>query len=143
LPHDVLWVENVTSQTKANNTWGTVYNAAQFTPEPIQNRNRIIGGRYELPSVYRDYKRAFKGVCPCITASEYKGCATDKRRASRFYGRRITIQEAAYHQGLEIPQAWYNVPDGFTKGQWTRNLYEAIGNGVMVDMARAFGEAYR
>src|SRR5690606_19486741 len=89
LPQAVLLVENVTVQGKTGNEWGKVWNAAQFTEEPLQNRNRVIGGRYDDPVVYREYKKAFKGVCPTITASEYKGCASDKRRASRFYGRRI------------------------------------------------------
>jgi site-specific DNA-cytosine methylase len=141
LPHDILWVENVTVQHK-DNDWGTVWNAAQFLPTPIQNRNRVIGGTYELPHVYHEYKRRFEGVCPTITASEYKGCATDKRRASRFYGRRLTIEECAFHQGFGIPNAWYNVPDGWTKAQWYRNIYEAIGNGVPPYMSYAFGKVY-
>jgi site-specific DNA-cytosine methylase len=141
LPHRVLWVENVLVQGKVGNEWGTKYNSAQFGADPIQNRNRVIGGRYCPPVVDREYKRAFLGVCPAITASEYKGCATDSRRASRFYGRKITVEEAAYHQGLDIPEAWYTIPEGFTKARWYRNLYEGIGNGVPVFMARAFGEA--
>jgi site-specific DNA-cytosine methylase len=137
----ILWVENVTVQHK-DNDWGTVWNAAQFLPTPIQNRNRVIGGYYELPQVYHDYKRRFEGVCPTITASEYKGCATDKRRASRFYGRRLTIEECAFHQGFNIPNEWYNIPDGWTKAQWYRNIYEAIGNGVPPYMSYAFGKVY-
>ena len=140
LPHEVLWVENVTVQGATGNEWGTVYNAGQFSD--LQNRNRVIGGRYQAPVVLHPYKRAFAGLCPAITASEYKGCASDKRRASRFYGRRLTIEECAYHQGFEIPQEWYTIPEGFTKAQWYRNLYEAIGNGVPVFMAKAFGEVY-
>jgi site-specific DNA-cytosine methylase len=136
----ILWVENVVRP--GQKPWGKLYNAAQFLPEPIQNRNRMIGGRYKKPKVFRRYKRSFPGICPAITATEYKGCATDKRRASRFYGRKLTIEEAAFHQGFEIPEAWYEVPEGFTKAQWYRNIYEAIGNGVPVYMAKAFGEAY-
>lgn len=141
LPHDVLWVENVLPQGKLP-AWGSVYNAAQFLENPIQNRNRIIGGRFYKPNVFHEYKKTFKGICPCITASEYKGCASDKRRASRFYGRKLTVEECAYHMGFKIPPAWYEIPDGFTKAQWYRNLYEAIGNGVPVYMAKAFGDAY-
>ena len=51
------------------------------------------------------------------------------------------MDEAAHHQGFEIPEEWRKVPGGFTRGGWERNLYEAIGNGVPVYMARAFGEA--
>jgi site-specific DNA-cytosine methylase len=145
LPHKILWVENIVSQSEAQNGWGTKYNAAQFTQEPIQNRNRIIGGRYPKPKVFREYKKVHPGVCPCVSASEYKGCASDTRRASRFYGRRLTIEECAYHQGLplKILEHWYPIPDWWngTKTQWKYNLYEAIGNGVFVPMAKAFGEA--
>jgi len=139
----ILWVENVIPQGKMPN-WGTPYNAAQFLKEPIQNRNRMIGGRYKPPKVFREYKRHYPefDLCPAITATEYKGCRTDKRRASRWYGRKLTIEECAYHQGFEIPEAWHTVPPGFTKSQWYKNIYEAIGNGVPVYMAQAFGEVY-
>lgn len=142
LPNRVLWVENIMKQGCLGNDWGTKFNAAQFLNKPIQNRNRVIGGRFEMPEVYRPYVKAYPKICPCITASEYKGCASDSRRASRFYGRRITIQEAAFHQGFDIPYEWAITPEGFTPGQWRNNLYEAIGNGVPVYMAKAFGAAY-
>jgi site-specific DNA-cytosine methylase len=144
LPHNVLWVENIASQKLSENNWGTLYNAAQFEETPRQNRNRIIGGRYIPPHVFHDYKRAFKGICPAILASEYKGWGGDTRRASRFYGRRLTLDECAYHQGFEIPPNWYDIPQFFkgTKVAWRNNIYEAIGNGVPIYMAKAFGEAY-
>lgn len=150
---DILWVENVIPQGKMP-TWGKPFNAAQFLKEPIQNRNRMIGGNYVLPNTYYNYQKTFKGICPCITATEYRGSKNDKRRASRFYGRRLSLEECAYHQGFIIPQEWYDVPDEWlneinnktgknkTKGQWIYNLYEAIGNGVPVYMAKAFGEMY-
>lgn len=143
LTHTVLWVENVMSR---DNTWGLKYNAAQFLQDPIQNRCRIIGGRYEQPKVYREYKRFYKNlqICPAITATEYKGCATDKRRASRYYGRRLSLEECAYHQGFTIPSGWYNVPDWWkeSKTKWLYNLYESLGNGVPTFMSRAFGSVY-
>jgi site-specific DNA-cytosine methylase len=138
---DVLWVENVVIQGSKGNDWGTVWNAAQFLKVPIQNRNRIIGGNYPEPKVHHPYRKTFPDVCPCITATEYKGCAADDRRASRYYGQRLTIDECAYHQGFEIPKEWRKVPAGWTPGKWQRNIYEAIGNGVPVYMARAFGKA--
>lgn len=142
LPQDILWVENIIPQGKMPE-WGTAWNAAQFTREPLQNRNRMIGGRYHRPKVHHDYKKAFPGICPCITATEHKGCGSDKRRASRFYGRRLTIDECAYHMGFDIPDEWREVPDGFTRAGWHKEIYEAIGNGVPVYMAQAFGEVYR
>jgi len=144
LSHSVLWVENVIVQEKGLNKWGTSYNAAQFLKEPLQNRNRIIGGRYNKPQIFRKYKKYYKDLdlCPCITATEYKGCATDKRRASRFYERRLTLDECAFHQGFQIPNGWLTALEGFTPGKWRNNLYEAIGNGVPVYMAKAFGDVY-
>lgn len=141
LPHSILWVENVWVQEKQKNQWGKVYNAAQFLPTPIQNRNRVIGGKYPEPRVYHAYKKCFKNICPCVTASEYKGCATDKRRASRFYGRKLTVEECAYHMGFEIPKEWNTPIEGYTESQWKKELYRAIGNGVPCYMAKAFGEA--
>lgn len=142
LDAEVLWVENVISPSTEG--LGTRYNAAQFLEVPIQNRNRIVGGRYRSPRVFHSYKRAFPGICPCITASEHAGCASHTRRASRFYGRRITPNEAAYHQGFSIPDSWWDIPETWkgTPTQWRNNIYEAIGNGVPVYMAKAFGEAY-
>jgi len=144
LPHKVLWVENVLSRRKKDNNWGIIWNAAQFCYWSRQNRNRVIGGRYVFPKIYHPYKRRFSNICPCITATEYKGCATDKRRASRFYGRKLTLEECAYHQGLNIPPEWYMVPTNWTRTytQWKYNLYEAIGNGVPVYMAKNFGIVY-
>lgn len=101
-PEKIIWVENVTLQGKKGNDWGTIFNAAQFGEKPIQNRNRIIGGNYPKPNIKRDYQKVFKNICPCITATEYKGCASDKRRASRFYGRRLTIEEVSFIIHLSV-----------------------------------------
>jgi site-specific DNA-cytosine methylase len=143
LPIPILWVENTFKQGKPP-TWGRVFNACQFLEDPIQNRNRMIGGRYKTPTVYRPYEQYFPGICPTITATEWKGGGTDGRRASRFYGRRLTLKECAYHMGFEIPDTWYKIPEEtkFTPKTWERILYEAIGNGVPVYMAKAFGDAY-
>lgn len=50
---DILWVENVSRQGKGNDDWGILWNAAQFTIDPIQCRNRVIGGHYNLPDVQK------------------------------------------------------------------------------------------
>lgn len=144
LPHSVLWVENVSTQGKVPE-WGMHWNAAQFLEHPIQCRNRVVGGRYREPKVFRPYRRHYPdfNICPAITATEFKASgATDKCRASRWYGRNLTIEECAYHQGFEIPKKWYRPRFGLTESQWRQRLYIAIGNGVPVYMARAFGEAY-
>lgn len=142
LNSSILWVENVVS---SGSPFGALYNAAQFHEPPIQIRNRVIGGRYKAPKVFRPYIRGIKGVCPAITATEYRGCASDRRRASRYYGRRLTLEECAYHQGFSIPKEWATPPSWFSGSliAWRNQQYEAIGNGVPVYMARAFGEAYR
>ena len=143
LKNEILWVENVISYDKP---FGKLYNAAQFLKNPLQCRNRIVGGKFKEPFVYRKYKKFYNefNLCPAITATEYKGCASDKRRASRYYGRKLTLLDCAWHQGFIIPKQWYIKPDWFsgTNGKWQNNLYEAIGNGVPVYMAKAFGTVY-
>lgn len=136
LPHSILWVENVVTPFAR---WGRLYNAAQFTKEPLQCRNRMIGGRYSLPKVYCRYSRTWPNICKAIVATEWK---QRKRGAYDYLGHVPSIEECAHFQGLEIPFKWYDVPEGYTKAQWKRNLYEAIGNGVPVYMAKAFGEVY-
>ena len=159
LNNPILWVENVI-ETGGYNEWGKKFNAAQFTPVPIQNRNRIIGGRYQKPLVYRSYQRTYKdwNVCPTILASEYKGgvagdASIEQRKAMRWYGRTLALSEMAYHQGFCIPDrllsSWYQVPHfikpngkRYTWKQWRIVLSEAIGNGVPSYMAYMFGLAY-
>jgi site-specific DNA-cytosine methylase len=140
---EILWVENVDWHSTRHLP---IYNAAQFIDPPIQNRSRRIGGRYAPPEVLRPYRRAEPGICPTITASEFRGCANAKRdrRASRWYNRKLTVDECAYHQGFVIPSAWREVPIDWplTEKAWLRNIYQAIGNGVPVYMAKAFGAAY-
>lgn len=141
LPNPTLWVECVPARRVELDGWGRFWNAAQFEPTPRQNRTRIIGGRYPAPPVFHPYARRFPGVCPTVTATEGRGCATDARRASRFYGRRLTLTECAHHQGLPLPLPWLVAPPGWSPGRWKQVLYEAIGNGVPVFMAEAFGRA--
>jgi len=141
---EILWIENIHQKKTDNNYWGEKYNATQFLLNPIQNRTRIIGGHYKEPFLYREYKARMVGVCPTITATEYKGGPLCNGRASRFYGRRLTWEECAYHQGFNIPKGWYIMPNEFPGNltRWVNNVYEAIGNGVPVFMARGFGERY-
>ena len=57
-PDKYILIENIRSWCKAGNTWGEIYNAAQFTQNvAIQNRNRCFGGRYPKPGV-------LKSPCP-------------------------------------------------------------------------------
>jgi site-specific DNA-cytosine methylase len=141
LKSPILWVENVMARESRFNTWGKVWNAAQFTDEPMQNRNRIVGGRYPDPKVFRPYQKTFKNTVPTIVATEYKGSAGDKRRASRHFGRKLTVEECAYYQGFEIPPTWWEPLPGFSPAKWRNELYRAIGNGVPCYMSYAFGQA--
>ena len=148
----IWWIENVTQQ--GANQSDNAYNAAQFLREPIQCRNRIILGNHGAPKVFRRYLRHYPdlNLCPTITATEYKASgATDRCRASLWYKRNLTVEECAFHQGFKIPRKWFDVPEKFEShlkeeyrvSRWRKRLYEAIGDGVPVYMARSFGEVYR
>lgn len=145
----ISWIENVI-EPGGNNSWGIKYNAAQFLEVPIQNRQRVIGGVHESPFVWREYKQHYHGdgwnLPMAVMASMWKRGNYGSKDASVWYGRRLTIRECAYHQGLTIPesllQSWFYPMPGYTASKWRRQLYEAIGNGVPVYMSKAFGEAY-
>ena len=144
LPADILWVENIFSQKISDNSWGKAWNAAQFEAKPRQNRNRVVGGRYLDPDTFYPYRRSFPGICLCVLATEYKGHSSDGRRAAKFYGRRLELNEVAYHMGIRMPAGWMTPPPFWTntRRRWDYALYEALGNGVVVQMARAFGLKY-
>lgn len=114
----VIWVENVLTRKKELDSWGIKYNAAQFAKEPLQQRQRMIGGRYPEPDTFRDYKPYYIELtdvaCPAITASEWKWSENDMRRASRYwkekYNRKPTWEELVERMGLpidDIPEEWY------------------------------------
>lgn len=147
LPNEVLWVENVLSFRYSNN-FGEKWNAAQFELEPRQTRRRIIAGRYLRPFAFRQFQYDYPklNICPAIMASGWKKTNPKFDRSQDWYGRRLSIREAAYHQGVTIPESllssWFHPQPGYTNAQWRKNIYEGIGNGVPVYMARAFGDAY-
>lgn len=147
---DCYWIENVVTfdysldHLLVHGESKGVYNAAQFTERPLQNRNRIVCGRFRKPRVYRRYQQRYKEAIPCIMASEYHGSSNDNRRAARHFGRKLTLTECAYYQGLpQIPEQWLHRPDDFPgdRREWFKVLYEAIGNGVPPYMSKAFGES--
>ena len=87
LPHDILWVENVITGNRCDDRFGRKYNAAQFLEIPIQTRNRIIGGRYLEPYIYRVYKQGYLddgwNICPAILAtSPPHWCSARRPRAT-------------------------------------------------------------
>lgn len=161
LPHDILWVENVINR-QLNTQPGTLYNAAQFLPTPIQKRRRFVAGRYQPPVVYRPFQYDYKTIdcCPAVIASELarggmaRSIQHERRKASNWYGRPLSLREMAYHQGFGIPdgllRSWFYIPPFvnpktgklYTRSQWKQELSQAIGNGVPVYMAQAFGAAY-
>lgn len=148
LPNKILWVENVFSK-KYPNDWGQFWNAAQFEDTPRQSRRRIIGGRYLPPFAYRPFQYSYPelDICPAVLAQDWQGGYKPKfARSEGWYGRKLSISERAYHQGVVIPhsvlQSWWYAPKGFTTAQWREVLHESIGDGVPTYMSRAFGEAY-
>ena len=153
-PDKPIYIENVTRYGKELNKWGTLYNAAQFGTN--QNRNRIVGGRYPEPISTHPYKKWYtlKGhpVCPAVTATEYKGCASDTRRASRFYKGKLSLSEMAYHMDLiDHPDDMDLINkflvarpiSSYTPAMWKHEVCRAIGNGVPVRMAQAFAKSFR
>lgn len=161
LPHEILWVENVISD-KTNAIMEKYrdrlridrWNAAQFLEDPIQKRRRYVVGRFRDPVVYRPFQFSYPklDISPAVLASEYGhgGFSFDpkreRRKASLWLGRPMTLREMAYLQGLDIPdgilKSWWHVPPNFTHRQWMMNLSQAIGNGVPVYMSQAFGSVY-
>lgn len=145
-PHlKAIWIENVLSNYFK--PYAQHYNAAQFLLNPVQRRRRLIGGRFDKPFVYRGFKYdypEFRHVPPAPMASELKagGLATEvtkeRRKFSKWYrlnrDRRPTTEDMAVAQGFSIPDEWAQFS--------TRQISQAIGNGVPVYMAKAFGDAY-
>jgi len=68
---------------------------------------------------------------PTVTATEGRGCATDARRASRAFGRRLTPDEAA------LLQAWPEVIPHLTTARTAEDRYRIVGNAVPPPLARA------
>ena len=82
-------------------------------------------------------------ICPAITAAQGQGGYSPKfKRAEGYYGRKMYLAECAFHQGFTVPEEWKDKPDSVSNSEWKRILFEAIGNGVPVYMARKFGEMY-
>lgn len=92
-------------------------------------------------------RNARTGVCPACTATEQCGSATDTRRAGKFYGRKLSLEECAFHMGFAIPAAWWTfdyAAHGETKQRYLNKvLYRALGNGVPTFLACALGTAQR
>lgn len=148
-PDKVIWIENVISR-KHDNSWGTKYNAAQFLNYPIQIRSRLIGGRFNKPQLFRSYKKhykEFKDIAPpaCLASELYHGgfakdITKERRKFSKWYklnlGRYPNIFDMAFVQGFNMPLEWANESN-------LKNISSALGNGVPVYMAKAFGDVYK
>ena len=61
---DVVWIENVynTNTIAQDSEWATQWNAAQFSPIPLQCRQRLVGGKYPMPRVFRKHHRSYRRV---------------------------------------------------------------------------------
>lgn len=134
--------------------WGELYNAAQFIVPPRQIRKRIIGGRYPKPETQLHFRHYYRHlldtVSPAITATVWKDYYSDpqtvkvRRSEVIWWGRCPSVREAAWLQGIdEFPEEWWypNRKTGYSV--WRRALYQGIGDGVPVYMAKAFGEALK
>lgn len=144
---EILWIENIFSKNGLNNDWGNKWNTNQFSRLPLQNRIKIIGGKHEMPLVFRGFNKDIENVCPTIITFEYENSDRNNAYASRHYKKCISIKECAYYQGLfKIPDGWFVIPDWFPEmndTKWNINLHEAISESVPVYMAKRFGKAYK
>jgi site-specific DNA-cytosine methylase len=152
----IFWIENVVGANFKDCNY-KVFNCGEFG-DLRQSRNRKIGGFFLSPKSDRQYQKSYENVPPAITATEFKGSWSDKRRASRFFLRKMTLEEVAYHQHFEIPDGWENPPAWFydldrdyllknfeasTHDKAFENAkYKAIGNGVPCSTSKAFGMVY-
>lgn len=144
-PNKIIWIENVISRSH-DNSWSKRYNAAQFLEVPLQQRRRLIGGNYKEPILFREYKAYYKNLdCPpAVMANElyhggfHKDVTKERRKFSKWYkikyDRYPTLEDMALAQGFTMPIEWQE----YNKKQ----ISEAIGNGVPVYMAKAFGDMY-
>lgn len=73
---------------------------------------------------------------PTVTATEGRGCATDQRRASRAFGRRLTVEECAVLQAFPADYPW-------TVAGTVEEQYRAVGNAVPPPVAAALVGVYR
>lgn len=74
---------------------------------------------------------------PTVTATEGRGCATDARRASRAFGRRLTPDECA------LLQAWPEVVPHLPAAVTRVEQYRVVGNAVPPPLAMALCLAVR
>lgn len=154
--YETVWVERHRFLDRRKNSWGTPYNAAQFAPLILQNRIKYFGGSFPPPKTIRPFQErwhfvpsvvpasffnregppvAYMGLpCPALTDREYDNTVTH-RKASGFYKRKLTVDECAFHQGLELPDTWRKM----MKNGYKEAIYKAICTGNFLPMVRAFG----
>jgi len=133
---EILWIENIFSKNGLNNIWGNKWNTNQFSRLPLQNKIKIIGGKHEMPLVFRNFNKDIEGVCPDIIASKHKNNTLGNDYTSKHYKKYSSIEKCAYHQGLfKIPKGWLTYPDWFPEMneiKWNKNLHQAIDSSVPV-----------
>lgn len=111
-------------------------NAVDFGVNQERRRRFRFGCLKEL-RIFPEFTLNFQArdILPTVTATEYKGSKNDKRRASRFYGRRLTLSEVCCAMGLPSD---FNLPP-FKLSE----KYRAVGNGVPIPMAKAIARAIK
>lgn len=145
------FIENVRTTAKHYTVPYTLYNAAQFTPMPIQNRVRVIGGNYVEPKVYRPFQHFYYKTkyAPCLTATEYRrGRRLAYQHCQQEYGFDLIntdygLNLMGFWMGVTIPDGWYyrNHPEDVSFGKWKHNIIECLGNGVPTYMTKGFIDA--
>lgn len=111
-------------------------NTVDFGVNQFRKRKFRFGCQESI-KIFPESSLNFKArdILPTITATEYKGSGKDKRRASRFYSRRLTFPEVCKAMGLSED---FNLP-GFLLSE----KYRAVGNGVPVELAWAIAKAIK
>lgn len=100
-----------------------------------QSRNRRISSNLPLKFKLTKECERYLNPCPCVTATEYKGCASDKRRASRFFGRKMTLEEVALY--MDLDQSFY------LSSLTIEANYKVLGNGVPLKLGIAIATAVK
>jgi DNA (cytosine-5)-methyltransferase 1 len=127
------WVmENVPNAPLPDLTprYSNIANAYYFGS--VQVRNRRITSNLPLRLEYA--KELYPNPIPCVTATEFKGCATDSRRASRAFGRRLTLDEMKWAMGVEEVNL-----EALSK----EYQYRVLGNSVPLPLGRVIAKAVK
>jgi DNA (cytosine-5)-methyltransferase 1 len=109
--------------------------AADFGSWQMRHRRFAFGCRDDKKLDIKPFVARRDDIIHCVTATKYKGTANDSRRASRDFGRRMTLDEIKEAFGLD--KSWDAT--AFTVAE----KYRALGNGVPLHLGYAIADAIR